>query len=62
MRTTRSITVNTDFVQDIAVKMLLVIWSDQIIKNQQQNKFTAALFLDLSKAFDTLNHELFGRS
>ena len=30
----------------------------QILKNQQQNKYTAALFLDLSKAFDTLNHEL----
>ena len=30
----------------------------QILKNQQQNKHTAALFLDLSKAFDTLNHEL----
>ena len=29
-----------------------------IIKNQEQNKFTAALFLDLSKALDTLNHEL----
>ena len=29
----------------------------QILKNQQQNKYTAALFLDLSKAFDTLNHE-----
>ena len=30
----------------------------QILKNQQQNKYTAALFLDLSKAFDTLNHDL----
>ena len=30
----------------------------QILKNQQQNKHTATLFLDLSKAFDTLNHEL----
>ena len=30
----------------------------QILKNQQQNKFTAALFLVLSKAFDTLNHKL----
>ena len=30
----------------------------QILKNQQQNKHTAALFLDLLKAFDTLNHEL----
>ena len=30
----------------------------QIIKNQQQNKYTAALFLDLSKAFDTLDHKL----
>ena len=30
----------------------------QILKNQEQGKYTAALFLDLSKAFDTLNHEL----
>ena len=30
----------------------------QVLKNQQQNKYTAALFLDLSKAFDTLNHDL----
>ena len=29
-----------------------------VLKNQHQNKYTAALFLDLSKAFDTLNHEL----
>ena len=29
-----------------------------VLKNQQQSKYTAALFLDLSKAFDTLNHEL----
>ena len=30
----------------------------QILKNQQQQKYTAALFLDLLKAFDTLNHDL----
>ena len=30
----------------------------QVLKNQQQNKYTAALFLDLSKAFDPLNHDL----
>ena len=30
----------------------------QVLKNQQQNKYIAALFLDLSKAFDTLNHDL----
>ena len=30
----------------------------QILKNQQQDKLTAVLFLDLSKAFDTLNHKL----
>ena len=29
-----------------------------VLKNQQQNKYTAALFLDLSKAFDTLDHKL----
>ena len=29
-----------------------------VLKNQQQNRYTAALFLDLSKAFDTLNHAL----
>ena len=30
----------------------------QILKNQQQQKYTAALFLDLLKAFDTLNHDM----
>ena len=30
----------------------------QILKNQHQNKHTATLFLDISKAFDTLNHKL----
>ena len=29
-----------------------------IVKNQQKEKYTASLFLDLSKAFDTLNHKL----
>ena len=29
-----------------------------VLKNQEQNRYTAALFLDLSKAFDTLNHDL----
>ena len=29
-----------------------------IVKNQQKEKFTASLFLDLLKAFDTLNHKL----
>ena len=29
-----------------------------VLKNQQQNKYTTSLFLDLSKAFDTLNHDL----
>ena len=30
----------------------------QIIKAQEMNKYTAALFLDLSKAFDTLEHSV----
>ena len=30
----------------------------QVVKNQTKNKHTAAVFLDLSKAFDTLNHEV----
>ena len=29
-----------------------------VLKNQEQKRYTAALFLDLSKAFDTLNHDL----
>ena len=29
-----------------------------IVKNQQKEKYTASLFLDLSKAFDTLDHKL----
>ena len=29
-----------------------------IVKNQQKEKFTASFFLDLSKAFNTLDHKL----
>ena len=29
-----------------------------VLKNQEQNRYTAALFLDLSKAFNILNHDL----
>ena len=29
-----------------------------ILKGNERNKHTAAIFLDLSKAFDTLNHEV----
>ena len=29
-----------------------------IVKNQELGKYTIALFLDLSKAFDTLKHEI----
>ena len=29
-----------------------------VLKNQEQTRYTVALFLDLSKAFHTLNHEL----
>ena len=47
-----------DLGQNIVVRMQLVRLVSQILKNQEQNRYTAALFLDLSKAFDTLNHEL----
>ena len=30
----------------------------QVVKNQTKDKHTAAVFLDLSKAFNTLNHEV----
>ena len=32
--------------------------SMQILKNLEENKFTVSIFLDLSKAFDTLDHEI----
>ena len=30
----------------------------EILKNNEHNKYTIGMFLDLSKAFDTLNHKL----
>ena len=30
----------------------------EIVKGQEQNKMTVAIFLDLSKAFDTLSHDV----
>ena len=30
----------------------------EIIKNKENGKYTAAVFLDLSKAFDTLEHKV----
>ena len=50
--------VNMDSEQNIVVNMPLLTWSVTFLKNQQQNRYTAALFLDLSKAFNTLNHTL----
>ena len=30
--------------------------SDEIIHNRENNEITCAIFLDLAKAFDTINH------
>ena len=31
---------------------------DQLLNNLSKNKFTCSIFFDLSKAFDTVNHEI----
>ena len=36
----------------------LVNFTDHILSNMDSGKVTGALFLDLKKAFDTVNHEL----
>ena len=33
--------------------------SIEILKSFEQNKYTRGVFIDLSKAFDTANHDIF---
>ena len=37
--------------------MYLATICDKLLSNFNNNKFTCSVFLDLSKAFDTINHD-----
>ena len=54
---TNCMKINTDFGTDTPVTMQYVM-SSHTVKNLEASKTSVALFLDLSKAFDTLDHDL----
>ena len=46
------------FRKGYSTSMALIRLSDQLSTEIDNNKFTIGIFLDLSKAFDTVNHEI----
>ena len=46
------------FLNNHSIELALTSTHDQLLKNLNNNKYTCSIFLDLSKAFDTVNHEI----
>ena len=46
------------FLNNHSTELALTSTYDQLLKNLNNNKYTCSIFLDLSKAFDTVNHEI----
>ena len=47
-----------DLEQNIPASRQSQSYLSEIVKGHEQNKMTVAIFLDLSKAFDTLSHNV----
>ena len=47
------------FRQHHSTYMALIVLMDKLISALEERKFALGLFLDLSKAFDTINHDIF---
>ena len=43
---------------NMALEQIIRVVVDEILKNNELNRYTIGLFLDLSKAFDTLDHKI----
>jgi hypothetical protein len=46
------------FRKNVSTSMALIDLVDQISKSIEKNEFTVGIFLDLAKAFDTVNHNI----
>ena len=51
-------TCQSGFLNKHSTKLALTSTNNQLLKNLNNNKYTCSIFLDLSKAFDTVNHEI----
>ena len=47
------------FRENNSTELAIATFYDKLLKNLDENKITCSIFLDLKKAFDSVNHEIF---